>query len=237
MPQIYDTCHPEHIIGSCRKSSLLPTPSTMIVDSGATAHMDNDASNFEYILPVTTASGDPVYVQQGDGTDLLVTGMGPVSKVIQGKHIIRYMSYLIPSLSCPLYSVKQHMDSAGCYFHAEGGKANLAFPTRIINLDTNPEIQFSTCSPKSHSPNSSVTSFDYETVPSSANHGSFKAKVVKTKYYQESMPIQLQHKLATTIPFTLKSTLAKLPERKTDGAIGYDTTSIISTIVEPGKTL
>ena len=189
IPHIYDTCHPEHIIGTCRKSSLLASPSTMIVDSGATAHMDNDASNFEYILPVTTASGDPVYVQQGDGTDLLVTGMGPVSKVIQGKHIIRYMSYLIPSLSCPLYSVKQHMDSAGCYFHAEGGKANLAFPTRIINLDTNPEIQFSTCSPKSHSPNSSVTSFDYETVPSSANHGSFKAKVVKTKYYQESMPI------------------------------------------------
>ena len=100
----------------------------MVVDSGATAHMDHDESMFEYILPVTTANGKPVYVQQGDGTNLLVKGMGPVSKVIQGTHRIRYLSYLIPSLSCPLYSVKQHMDSAGCYFHAEGGSGHPRLP-------------------------------------------------------------------------------------------------------------
>ena len=230
------TCHPEHIVGSCRKSSLPPTTSTMVVDSGATAHMDNNESFFEYVLPVTTTSGKPVFVQQGDGTNLAVAGMGPVTKIINNKYKIRYMSYLIPSLSCPLYSVKQHMDSAGCYFHAEGGQAILAFPDHLVQLTTNPEIQFTATAPSLEDP-LNLPSFNYETTPSASDHGSFQAHIVKTPYYDPTFTLAQQSTMATSVPFVLKSVLAKLPERKSNGAVGYDTTSIISTIIEPGKTI
>ena len=110
---------PPTILARCKKLSTQPTEGYTVVNSGATVHMDNDRSVFEYITPVTDDKGEPLYVQQGDGSNLVVQGMGPVTKVINNKYPTRYMSYLVEELGTPLYSVKQHMEYQGCYFHAQ----------------------------------------------------------------------------------------------------------------------
>ena len=104
----------------------------MVTDSGATVHMDNDITLFEYHVPITDEQGDPVYITQGDGTPLLVPSMGLVHKQINGKHTIRYMSYYVPELGVPVYAVKQHIQSKGCYFHSKNNTAMLAFPQFIV---------------------------------------------------------------------------------------------------------
>ena len=51
---------------------------------------------------VTDDNGNPLYVRQGDWSDLTVQGMGPVTKVINNLYATRYMSYLVEDLGTPL---------------------------------------------------------------------------------------------------------------------------------------
>ena len=62
--------HRPNVIASCRRTTSHLPSTVSVVDSGATAHMDNDPDLFEYLTPVTTSDNKPVFVQQGDGSDL-----------------------------------------------------------------------------------------------------------------------------------------------------------------------
>ncbi len=222
---------PHTILATCKKLSSSTSNAYTVVDSGATVHMDNDENLFEYITTVTDANGLPLYVQQGDGSDLEVQGMGPVTKTIQGKYPIRYMSYLVKELGTPLFSVKQHMENAGCYFHAENNTATLAFPAVTITLDTEPEILFQSVP---SNPIHDIFAFDYQCATPATEHGTFKASIVEKSKYIEHLPTKYQEQLGETVPFKLMSPDATLPTRATSGSIGYDIASTATVTILPG---
>ena len=193
--------------------------------------MDNDRTAFEYIVPVTDVNSQPLYVQQGDGSDLIVQGMRPVTKVINHKYPTRYMSYLVEDLGTPLYSVKQHMAYQGCYFHAKNDLATLAFPAVTMELATEPEILFESVKGTFND----ILSFDYQCAQQSTDHGTIKAKIVESKFYDNNLfDTKHQEKLGETAPIQLKSLDVIIPTRATSGSIGYDIHSLSALILHPG---
>ena len=66
-----------------------------------------------------------------DTTYLEVTGVGISQYSIHGK-TIRQQCYLVPHLGTTLLSMKQHVSSKGCYFHAEAKNTQLAFPLFVL---------------------------------------------------------------------------------------------------------
>ena len=214
-------------------SSSLPSTSYTVVDSGATEHMDCHRDAFDYIVPVKDEDGKPLYVQQGDGSDLIVEGMGTVTKWINNKIAIHYMSYFIPTLGTALFSVKKHMEYKGCYFHAEDNSAILAFPTVNIELFIEPEILFTSRKYKGIPSN---ISFNSETAPINRRKLKYlKAKMVKAQDFK-SQPAALHSSLPTkSVIFERRHKRATLPFQATPGSIGFDIKPLQSIQLLPKK--
>ena len=206
------------------------TNNYMVVDSGATTHMDNDKEIFEYLTPITDDDGNPITVVQGDGTSLEVPAMGPVKKKI-GNMTIRYLSYYVPDLEVPLFAVKQHIKYQGCYFHAENNRAILVFPSTILKLKCEPEI----CFKYTHTNAQDVPTFDYETAKLSQTT-SVKIRAVQQRYVNPDFSTKQQDTLAETITFNKIHPQAVLPSRATEGSIGHDLTTTTAVRLTKGQT-
>ena len=158
--------------------------------------------------------------------------MGPVTKVINNKYPTRYMSYLVEEMGTPLYSVKEHMEYQGCYFHAQDKAATLAFPAVTMQLETEPEILFHSTKGTMYN----ILSFNYQCARLSKEHGQFQAKIVQKQLYDNTLisPKQ-QETLGESVSFQLRSPDATLPEKATPGSIGYDVQSTKTIIVQPNS--
>ena len=63
IPVVPNTSTISHtILARCKKLTVKPLEGYTVVDSGATVHMDNDRTAFEYIVPVTDDNDQPLYV-------------------------------------------------------------------------------------------------------------------------------------------------------------------------------
>ena len=90
--------------------------------------MRNTKEAFNSLTPVKGNTGHLLIVQQGDGSYLNIEGYRQVTE----KKIIHTMAYFVPDLGCSLFSIRQHAQYQGCYFHAKNNKCTLAFPTFMI---------------------------------------------------------------------------------------------------------
>jgi hypothetical protein len=128
-PQITATILPSQL------SSVSPRPNQMraCIDSAASADIIPDATYFDTITYYDQTDPSTPSVQLGDeSTNIPIMGYGIASYSIQGK-TIRKRALFVPGLNTTaLISVKQHMQNAGCYFHAEAQNTVLAFPTFLI---------------------------------------------------------------------------------------------------------
>ena len=158
--------------------------------------------------------------------------MGPVSKAIHGKYPVRYMSYLVKDLGTPLFSAKQHIAYAGCYFHAQDNTVTLAFPAVTMQLKTEPEILFHSIPTNL---NNDILAFDYQCASPSEDHGQFKASVIEEVFYDRTLPTTFQETFAESVPFQLLSPEAHLPTRATSGSIGYDVQATASVTITPNS--
>jgi deoxyuridine 5'-triphosphate nucleotidohydrolase len=178
-----------------------------------------------------------------DNTELTISGYGYINYIIHGKRI-RQFSYYVPKLGTTLISIKQHMKSTGCYFHAAAQSTVLAFPTFCISPRVSHEIDMLIL-PSPHS--SLPLSFDEATA--TQNQITQPSKLFKRKPDPSSQTIKLlsprvkkylphrsdhQHYIESV---HVKKLLpqATLPKRATAGSIGYDVRSITSMTILPGK--
>jgi hypothetical protein len=126
----------------CNHTVTSPAALIVVIDSGATDTMTACKSLFEDITYYSDINNQiiPQVMMRDKHTYHPVKGYGWINYVLNG-HRIRQMALYIPALgNTTLFSVKQHMQWAGTFFHAKDNKAVLAFPTFTIALDTNHEI-------------------------------------------------------------------------------------------------
>ena len=221
------------ILAKCNRVTKSTKRSRVLVtDSGCTHHMDNTKSNFEYIIPITDSEGQKYQVEQGDGSHIQIEGMGPVTRCLDGNNV-RTMNLFVPNLACALFSIKQHIKSKGCYFHAESNHATLAFPTFHIPVNCDPEMGVTY-----HAPNTDKIVFNEDTAPQVMEDGTkFEAKIARKSYIQAlKAPTVAASKLAEPVFFTKRSEEASVPVRQSDGSVGYDITSIQNIMIQPGAT-
>lgn len=217
---------PNRILAKISKVHPASSTSTIIIDSGCTRTMDPDKSKFEYITPIRDAQGRKYLVEQSDGSHITVEGIGPKVEKIQGK-TIRVMSLYVPHLSCALFSILQHMQYKGCYFHAEAEKSYLAFPTFILNIQTKPEMQITATSVKTNK-----IDFD-ETKAIKHHHRPFAARVARADNGITIKPSPKDH----NVFIKLNSPQATIPTRATPGSVGYDVTSVETVKIQHGETV
>ena len=118
-------------------SDLIHNNMVAITDSGASDDMSSNIDLFEYTVPLT----HPKEAVLGDNTtSIKVTHYGPMNYMMNG-YRIRKMGYLVLKLGTTLLSIKHHMKFRGKYFHAEDNSAVMAFPTAVIDIDIEPEMQ------------------------------------------------------------------------------------------------
>jgi dUTP pyrophosphatase len=234
-----------HTLASASHISTCSTPSRpnsirMVIDSGATDHMSPFAQMFEQIT-YFDPKHQPVVLMGDDSTTLPIAGHGYISFTILGK-LIRTHALYIPQMGhTALYSVKQHMKSQGCYFHAEAGNSELAFPTFLCTPRINMEIDI-LISPNTN--NTMIPDFDeYLTIqrdiknskstisPRSSDATYALIKADKAQY----LPKSEYNNHAETVSIKKLLPNASLPTRSTQGSIGFDVRSIATTTIKPGE--
>ena len=117
--------------------STLPKPSSIhksyVIDSGAYPTMSNDADSFVLLVPWPKEF--PIqHVVMADGSGACrIAGFGVQRLRLSDNMVLEYRNSLyVPDLMCSLYSVPEHMNQDGCYFHAENGEYSLAFPSGVL---------------------------------------------------------------------------------------------------------
>jgi dUTPase len=124
---------------SCRYIPSSPPPFTALTssttsiiravcDSGASHTMTSHLNLFDTITYFNPDTPLPTVVMGDDSTKLPITGYGYIHFKVHNR-TIRLFSYLVPTLGTTLLSIKQHMRTQGCYFHAEAKCTVLAFPS------------------------------------------------------------------------------------------------------------
>ena len=81
----------------------------------------------------------PSVLMGDDQTLLRVSGYGYINYIVHGKRI-RHLAYYVPGLGTTLFSVKQHIQNQGCYFHAAAQDTHLAFPKFLLSPRVDAEI-------------------------------------------------------------------------------------------------
>ena len=213
----------------CQKLELKKIPtataSTAITDSGATDDMSNNKDLFEYIVPINEAK----FALLGDDTTKLkIEGYGTMNYFINNKRI-RRMGYYVPTLGTTLLSIKRHIQYAGCYFHAENNNATLAYPTHLIDIQTQPEFQIQLY-PASHSTLPYL--FDEQDAILLANTKRRKFNIIPSSQAR-LLPKTVHSKFQDTIRVKKLIPDAKLPSRATPGSAGFDVKSSHSTVIPP----
>ncbi len=101
----------------------------VIIDSGATHHMWNDATAFITFQPMTNS-----YVS-ANSFKIPIAGIGTIQLNINGYFFMIHDVYYIPSLQYCLYSVKQHQKyvNFSCIFDNNG--STLGFPKFQFNIN------------------------------------------------------------------------------------------------------
>jgi hypothetical protein len=124
---------------SCRYTPTTPSPylpltSTSpslvraVCDSGASHTMTSHLHLFDCITYFDSNTNLPHAMMGDDTTTLPITGYGYIHFTVHGRRL-RLFSYFVPGLGTTLLSIKQHMCTEGCYFHAAAENTVLAFPT------------------------------------------------------------------------------------------------------------
>ena len=83
----------------------------------------------------------PCVIIDNGTTTLFISNYIYMNYIICGKRI-RRIEYYISNLSTILFSIKQHIQYQGCFFHAEDNKCILAFPSAILDTDVWNGINF-----------------------------------------------------------------------------------------------
>jgi dUTPase len=112
-------------------SSLTSSTSSFIravCDSGASHTMTSHRHLFTDITLFNANAPRPSAIMGDDSTQLPIAGYGYISFKVHG-YRLRLFSYFVPGLGATLLSIKQHMRTQGCYFHAEAKDTILAYPT------------------------------------------------------------------------------------------------------------
>ena len=121
--------------------NIQPDNHHFVIDSGAYPHMWNKRHEF-----ITFKSWNPslptATVSLADGVSTAkIEGFGSVAFRLGNTTQILHNVLFIPTLSSSLLSVKQHSETQGNYFHAEGGEAILAFKDYVTSFPMNqPQI-------------------------------------------------------------------------------------------------
>ena len=214
------------------KADTLPSQLTTdihvaITDSGASDDMSANRELFEYTVPLA----DPTFVILGDNkTKLRITGYGPMNYTMLG-HRIRKMGFYVPTLGTTLLAIKSHMKYKGNYFHAENNTAVLAFSKAIIPIDTTPEMQINII-PARDSTGSYL--FDEYNAILSEPTKRRKYTVIPntiTKYLPRTA--QSQFKDVVRVKKLIRE--AKLPQRQTEGSVGFDVYSTHDVTINPNS--
>ena len=120
---------PRHAI--CNKTSLNSASAyPVIIDSGATHHMWNDATAFTTFLPMTNS-----YVSLANNYKIPIAGVGTIQLNINGYYLMIHDVYFVPSLQYSLYSVKQHRRYKDCSCIFDNTGSTLNFPKFIFPID------------------------------------------------------------------------------------------------------
>ena len=124
--------------------AIKPQQLTFVVDSGAFPHMCNTLAVFsqfqERLLP-----GQERGVVLADGvTTAPIKGSGSIEFKIKNNMFRLNNVLYVPSLSSSLFSIKQHCQYKGCYFHSENNLATLAFPSFTTTFPIKDELYLHT---------------------------------------------------------------------------------------------
>ncbi len=133
-----------------------------VTDSGATHNMNSHRHMFDTIYPLHDKFGRSAQVILGDGvTKQPVKGWWGYAKYSLNGIPVRKKELFVPNIGTHLTSVTQHCQYQGCYFHAENGKALLAFPDNVLQVDCTDELTLQLNTIDSSRP----VIFDQETAP------------------------------------------------------------------------
>ena len=124
-------CHLQVSQQNCyRISSTVNNEYPIIIDSGATHHMWNDASAF-----LTLNTLNHCYVNLANNYKVPIKGQGTIQLQIQGYILHIHNVYLVPKLQFSLYSVKQHCRYIQCSCVFDNTTTSLNFPKFSFNID------------------------------------------------------------------------------------------------------
>lgn len=130
----------------------------MIIDSGATAHMDPHRRAFQ-----SYKSLDPgYYVKLANEIKLPVAGIGRTAISMGGKYVVLSEVLHVPDLRSPLFSVSSHRRRQGCSFIADNSGISLTFPSFVLNIDDSTECMLPY---RQHGQSVSARNFDYVESP------------------------------------------------------------------------
>ena len=223
------------------KSTMIPSspPSSITLTttavSGATHDMSGIKLMFEEIFPRTNENGKKPFALLGDGTTTC-TIEGYSYHRLNGLPI-QNLQLFVPALkNSHLTSILQHSKYKGCYFHSKNKKTTLAFPSAIINANCKGEITIkidpitTTCD---HA--NTIYMFDEQYTTSASD------KITKVSFYPAVYNKFIKPDDAKQVSETVKikklDKNAKIPKHATDGSLGYDLHSPISTIISAGQTI
>ena len=195
---------------------------TFVSDSGANRHMCHDKVLF---IKMCAYTGATQHVTLGDGkTTQPICGVGTIEFTTSLGHTIRLHNVVyVPGLNVSLYSIKQHMKYEGCYEHSEYNSCRLAFPSFILPVDNNDELEFNV-QPSTKSP-SIKPDFDEATAPL------YTAEKPTSLFFDRPDHDSL---LEVTISSSQRTkSISFPPKRATQTSIGYDLFAPSNTSVDP----
>jgi hypothetical protein len=132
--------------------SLIPPTFSVVADSGATNPMVPWKELFISYMKCAKAS----YVLLANNARAPCLGRGTIKIQLGGKTVIVTNALHVPTLRCPLYSIRCHSRIRGCAFHADNRGVLLAFPEFTLPVDISSDCLLQGAFPSSDS----VVSFD-----------------------------------------------------------------------------
>ena len=191
-----------------------------ITDSGATHNMNPHREMFDIIHPLHDKYGRSAKVILGDGTTTRpVLGWGYAKYKLNGIPIRKKELY-VPSIGTHLTSVQQHCKYQGCYFHAENGKALLAFPDNVLRIDCKDELTL----PMHTIPQSAPVIFDQETASifNDEHDTTITNKLADQVMCNHVTESKLSSLPTETVLFRPLTDNTLIPSKGTSGSAGYD---------------
>ena len=117
-------------LADCYIPTDIPSKFSVIIDSGCTTNMFPYQGCFINYKKLSKS-----YVVLADNTRSPCFGNGDVKIILGGVTVILANCLHVPSLRCPLLSVRCHRRQPGCSFVADNTGAFLTFPEFIIKVD------------------------------------------------------------------------------------------------------